>query len=71
VSKFDGRANGNGAAVQCSERESQIRVGKGGGHWLHEVHCTPPPSGECFLREEEARRAAFGAALAERKDEPS
>jgi hypothetical protein len=39
---------------------------------LHEIHVTPPPSGECFLREEEeSRRAAFEHALAEREDEPS
>jgi hypothetical protein len=36
---------------------------------LHEVHVVPPPSGECFLREEEqSRRAAFEHALAERED---
>jgi hypothetical protein len=35
---------------------------------LHEVHVVPPPSGESFLRrEEDARRAALEAALAERK----
>jgi hypothetical protein len=35
---------------------------------LHELHVVPPPSGESFLRgQEEARRAALEAALAERK----
>jgi hypothetical protein len=39
---------------------------------LHEIHVTPPPSGECFLREEEeSRRAAFEHALAEREAERS
>jgi hypothetical protein len=34
---------------------------------LWEVHCTPPPSGECFLRrEEEARRLVLEEALAGR-----
>jgi hypothetical protein len=39
---------------------------------LHEVHCVPPPHGECFLPDEEsARRDLLEQALAEREDEPS
>jgi hypothetical protein len=39
---------------------------------LWEVHCVPPPSGECFIEEpEKERRAAFEHSLVERKDGPS
>jgi hypothetical protein len=39
---------------------------------VHEVHCTVPPHGECFLPEvEQARTDMFEQALAEREGRPS